>query len=306
MSPARHPLFAWLPPSLRPDRSHEGAASDRLAEILGMSRSELGSIRIGPRFFYRPFSIPKANGGERRLLAPSPRLKRLQRRLLQAYLTKLPPHPCATAFHPGGSTVQHVRPHADGRLIACVDLRDFFESTSAARVRRFWLSEGWHEGDLRILMALTTFQGRLPQGAPSSPALSNLVNRRLDERLDRLARLSEAVYTRYGDDLTFSWREGTMPGSFTKKVEELLSHEGYRVQPAKGWRVEPTRGRPVVAGIVLAGDGRLRVPWRTRVRTAWLRWRCRWTGDPRDHARWRGYAGYVRMVEKAAGPNGRG
>jgi len=306
MSPAGHPLLAWLPPSFWADRSGDRAASDRLAEMLGMTRSELNSFRFGPRFFYRPLSIPKAIGGERHLLAPSPSLKRLQRRLLDAYLIKLPTHPCATAFHPGGSTVRHARPHADGRLIACVDLRDFFGSTSAARVRRFWLSEGWPEGDVRILMALTTFQGRLPQGAPTSPALSNLVNRRLDERLDRLARRSEAVYTRYGDDLTFSWREGTMPGAFMKKVEDILGREGYQVQPAKGWRVGPARERPVVAGIVLAGDGRLRVPWRTRVRTAWLRWRWRWTGDPREHARWRGYAGYLRMVEKAERPWNRG
>ena len=68
-------------------------------------RASSTSIRLGPRFHYRPFTIAKPDGRERRLLAPSPALKRLQRALLDNYLARLPVHPCATAFCPGASTV---------------------------------------------------------------------------------------------------------------------------------------------------------------------------------------------------------
>jgi hypothetical protein len=260
---------------------------------------ELDSIRIGSRFHYRPFTINKPDGRERRLLAPSPPLKRLQRTLLDNYLARLPIHHCATAFYPGASTVHNARPHARSRLIATVDLRDFFESTRAARVRRAFVEQGWRDEALHALMRLCVFHDGLPQGAPTSPCLSNLANVRLDERLLSLARRSGARYSRYGDDLTFSWQSGRLPGGFTRAVEEVLESAGYEVQPRKGWRVSPIGERPLVTGLVLLGDGRLRVPWALRLRMYRLLWRSWWSAGEEDAARLRGYRGYVRMVNRA-------
>ena len=89
----------------------------------------------------------------------------------------------------------NARPHARSRLIATVDLRDFFESTRAARVRRCFVEQGWRDESLQALMRLCVFRDGLPQGAPTSPCLSNLVNVRLDERLHGLARRARAIYT---------------------------------------------------------------------------------------------------------------
>ena len=147
-------------------------------------------------------------------------------------------------------------------------------------------------------MRLCVFRDGLPQGAPTSPCLSNLVNVRLDERLQRLARQAGAVYTRYGDDLTFSWSADRMPSGFTGAVEDALGSAGYEIQPLKGWRVTPVRDRPVVTGLVLAGDGQLRVPLALLLRMRLLRWRSWFPGRKDALARLRGYEGYVHMVSQ--------
>jgi RNA-directed DNA polymerase len=296
------PLIGLVPASLRPlmkPQRSRSAQSQHLAEILGVNAGGLDDIRLGPRFHYRPFSIAKANGRKRRLLAPSPALKRLQRALLVNYLAQLPVHPCATAFFPGASTVRNARPHANRRLIATVDLRDFFESTRASRVRKCFLEQGWRDEPLQVLMRLCVFRDSLPQGAPTSPCLSNLANIRLDQRLALLAEQAGAFYTRYGDDLTFSWSSEGLPGRFISAVEDALGSAGYEIQPLKGWRVTPIRDHPVVTGLVLAGDGRLRVPLALLLRMRLLRWRSWLPAGEDASARLRGYEGYLHMVSRS-------
>jgi hypothetical protein len=295
------PLIRLVPAGLLSSLTPPRASSDQarhLAEILRIEPGELEAIRLGPRFHYRPFTIAKPDGRERRVLAPSPGLKRLQRALLVNYLAGLPVHPCATAYYTGASTILNARPHARSRLIATVDLRDFFESTRAARVRRCFVEQGWRDESLRALMRLCVFRDGLPQGAPTSPCLSNLANVRLDERLELLARRARAIYTRYGDDLTFSWASDRMPSGFTHAVEEALSSAGYEIQPRKDWRISAIRDRPVVTGLVLAGDGQLRVPWALRLRMWLLRWRSWWPAGEDVSTRLRGYQGYVHMVNR--------
>ncbi|GAC1469690.1 MAG: hypothetical protein NVSMB9_13780 [Isosphaeraceae bacterium] len=296
------PLFNLLPASLcrllAPPRP-PSVQAQRLAETLGVEVGDLDSIRTGPRFHYRPFTVAKPDGRERRLLAPSPALKQLQRRLLDNDLSRLPIHSCATAYYPGASTVLNARPHSRSRVIATVDLRDFFESTRAARVRRFFRGQGWRDDSLNILMRLCVFRDGLPQGAPTSPCLSNLVNVQLDESLQALARTGGGAYTRYGDDLTFSWSSDRMPRGFSGAVEEMLGAEGYEIQPRKGWRVSLVRDRPVVTGLVILGDGRLGVPWALRLRMYRLRLKAWWSASVDNAASLRGYQGYARMVKQA-------
>ncbi len=296
---AFEPITRLLPAALRryvtPDRGST-EPMQRLAAILQVDRDELASLRMGPRYHYRPFTIAKPDGRERRILAPSPALKGMQRRLLDGYLGTLPVHPCAMAFRPGASTVKNARAHAHASLVATVDLRDFFESTSAARVRRYFTRNGWHGDALHALMCLCTIRNALPQGAPTSPVLSNLVNSRLDDRLLQLAQNAGSIYTRYGDDLTFSWNTERMPAGFREIVEDRLHDEGYAVQPSKGWRVSPIREQPTVTGLVLRGNGRLAIPWALRWRMWRLRLRVWWTGDADLSQSLEGYKAYARSV----------
>lgn len=292
----------WLglvPVDLRPSAAPT-AAGARLAAILGLSFDDLQTIRLGRRLNYRPFTVAKRGGqGERRLLAPSAPLKELQRALLVGYLDKLPVHPCATGYFRGASTVRNARPHARNGLVASVDLRDFFESTRGGRVRQFFAQQGWRGDLLRTLMTLTVFRDGLPQGAPTSPSLSNFVNAPLDDRLAALARRSGGTYTRYGDDLTFSWPTEDLPPGFTRAIEDTLGSVGYEVQPCKGWRVVAARDRPVITGVRVSGDGRLGAPIAVRARYWLARWHALTSPGGRAAARLRGYRAYLDMLADA-------
>ena len=175
-----------------------------------------------------------------------------------------------------------------------VDLADFFPSTSARRVRRWFCDQGWHGDALRVLMRLCVYCGGLPQGAPTSPALSNLVNRRLDEELSELAALHAARYSRYCDDLAFSWGTDDEPPVFRLLVEDVLTRCEYRIQPAKGWRLKRADQRPEITGLVLSGR-RLRLPDRISRQIRLLR-RRRFRQEASTRARLQGYRGLQKMV----------
>jgi hypothetical protein len=163
-----------------PGRGH-GAAE--LARRLGLSEVELRAVEP----VYRPFTIPKRSGGTRQLLAPDDRLKAVQRRILRRLLRRLRCHPAAAGFERGRSVVTNALPHVGKPVVVRLDLKDFFPSTRASRVRRYFRKIGWDREATWLLVRLCTHQGGLPQGAPTSPRLSNLVNHRLDARLAALA-----------------------------------------------------------------------------------------------------------------------
>ncbi len=282
-----HSLFGGPSPQPSPDGC-------RLAGILKIAAGELSSLRLGRRYHYRPFTVAKRDGRERHILAPSPALKDLQRRLLHNYLQGLPIHPAATAFMPGSSVVANARRHAGQSLVATIDLEDFFEATPYHRVRQFFLQQGWGGQALSTLVRLCTYRGSLPQGAPTSPALSNLVNFELDDALSMLARRAGAVYTRYGDDMTFSWRSGEIPAYFEPAVRREVMAAGYRVQPRKDWRVYRAAQQPEITGLVLGRNGSVNPPERVRKQVRKLRWLAWWRRDQETLARLRGYEAYLK------------
>lgn len=175
----------------------------------------------------RPLTIRKRGGGKRHLVAPSNPLKTLQRRLLHRYLDQQPIHDAATAFRPGSSIATHARRHLGQAIVLTVALTDFFPSTAAHRVRRLFSHLGWQGQSLQLLMRLCVYRGGLPQGAPTSPALSNLVNRPLDEQLSERAAMCGARYSRYCDDLAFSWGTESEPLVFRRQLEDTLGRFGY-------------------------------------------------------------------------------
>lgn len=283
------PLRPW--PSVSPKEAW-------LSGLLQVPMGSLSEIRLGRRYHYRPFSIAKRDGRERRILAPSPALKQLQHRLLHNYLDTLPVHPAATAFRRGCSIVDNARRHAGQTLIATLDLADFFETTSADRVRGFFLKQGWRGEALSVLMRLCVYRNGLPQGAPTSPALSNLVNFEMDEQITDLARRADALYTRYGDDLTFSWRTDHIPASFVPGLISILIDAGYAIQPLKPWRVQRLSAEPQITGLVLGRNGKIGAPLSIRWEVFKLRWRLLWRpGDTYTAARLQGYRGFLKALD---------
>jgi RNA-directed DNA polymerase len=153
---------------------------------------------------YTRFTIPKRHGGVRQIEAPGDKLKDLQRRVLRRLLNPLRAHPAATGFVRGRSIVHNARPHVGRGVVINLDLADFFPTITAERVAQCFRARGWNAEAATILSRICTNEGRLPQGAPTSPALSNLVCRKLDVRLAALAAYHKGSYTRYADDITIS------------------------------------------------------------------------------------------------------
>jgi hypothetical protein len=222
-------------------------------------------------------------------------LKLLQRRLLRRYLAHQPVHEAATAFTPGHSIATHARRHLRQAIVLTVDLEDFFPSTASRRVRGWLRQQEWEGESLEILMRLCVYGGGLPQGAPTSPALSNLVNMPLDAELSELAARNGGRYSRYCDDLAFSWGVETEPPMFRSQVDDCIRRFGYRIQQRKGWRLQHYQERPELTGLVL--DGR-RLRLSERILQQWRRAKSSGDlSDPITQARLAGYQGVRKMIQ---------
>jgi hypothetical protein len=200
--------------------------------------------------------------GDRLIEAPKSRLKAIQRRVLDEVLGPLPVHGAAHGFVPGRSVHTFASPHAGQQVVVRLDLRTFFTSVTAGRIFGLYRTAGYPEPVAHALTAMCTTRtphavsGRiehrtphLPQGAPTSPALANLVAFRLDRRLTGLAARFGVTYSRYADDLAFS---GPLrrPAHLIAAVNAVVAEEGFRVNPAKT-RVRGSGDRQRLAGLVV-------------------------------------------------------
>jgi RNA-directed DNA polymerase len=237
---------------------------DELARRLGTTTDDLRSARAR----YARYSIPKRAGGQREILAPDAPTKALQRRILHRLLARIPIHGACHGFERGRSIVSNAGPHAGRAVVLRLDVRDFFAATATRRVRRLYRVIGWDREAARILTRLTTFEGGLPQGAPTSPRLANLVNVRLDARLAGLAGARDATYTRYADDLTFSFAEDRPAGihDVIRATKRFLRQDGYTLHEGRKLRIRRRHERQLVTGLVV--NARPALP---RARRRWLR-----------------------------------
>ena len=171
---------------------------------------------------YKRFSIPKKSGGQRQISAPLPHLKQAQHWILENILNLVPTHEAVHGFKLGTSILSNAQPHIGADCIINIDLKDFFPSINYPRIKGIYRHLGYSEQVATILALLSTealvdvsvvdgntwFVQRgnrvLPQGAPTSPMLTNILCRRLDKRMKTIASAYQLTYTRYADDMTFS------------------------------------------------------------------------------------------------------
>jgi len=241
-----------------------GLTVDDLANRIGIPKAEL--IAIIPA--YREFHIPKRSGGMRRILAPETGLKSLQRRILRRVLARLRAHPHAVGFERGHSIVTNAVCHVGQAVVAKIDIVDFFSTTTAKRVEAYFRHIGWNREAAELLVKLCTHEGSLPQGAPTSPRLSNLVNYGVDAQLKALAATYNAAYTRYADDITISFAadnedEIALVLSTTRLA---LQEAGYAIHTRKKRRIMRRHQRQEVTGLVVNQKVQL-----SRATRRWLR-----------------------------------
>jgi RNA-directed DNA polymerase len=232
---------------------------------------------------YRYRWVSKRHGGLRLLEAPKPRTKAIQRRILDAILSRVPPHDSAHGFRRGRSAVTHASHHVGKASVVRIDLQDFFLSVSAARVAAVFRAAGYPEDVAWSLALLCTNVAppsrgavvldrlashaevaslrraemlartrHLPQGAPTSPALANLCAYGLDVRLSAFATSIDVTYTRYADDLVFSGDANLARRAprLEAMVGAIVLDEGFVVNHRKT-RVMRAGVRQLVTGVVV-------------------------------------------------------
>jgi hypothetical protein len=303
--------------------------AQQLAEALGLTVAQLRWLayhrEAATRIHYRRFTIPKRNGKERPIWAPLPKLKAAQRWILHGIVEKLLVHGAAHGFLPGRSILTNAAVHTGARVVVKMDIEAFFPTVTLRRVKGVFRKAGYREQVATLLALLCTEAPReivpldgkdyyvalgprcLPQGAPTSPALTNTLCLRLDQRLTGLAHKLGWCYTRYADDLTFSLSAAHKGppnlGKLLGVVRRIVEEEGFTINPEKT-RVARKGGRQTVTGLVVNGSARPRVSRKLRrqLRAAVHNLKL---GKPlrEDETveRLAGYAAYVHMTDPMLG-----
>jgi RNA-directed DNA polymerase len=202
---------------------------------------------------YRLFDIPKASGGTRRISHPSRDLKAVQAWILHTILRPLRPSRASVGFESGECILQNAQPHIGARVTMSMDIESFFPSVRANRVFVLFRWLGYADWTSSLLTTLCTLDGALPQGAPSSPKLANLVCLRLDRRIMGYVGRSGIAYTRYADDLTFSAFSQTALARATRFIRRIVESEGFILNEAKTRIAGPGRCHRAT-GLVISSD----------------------------------------------------
>ncbi len=245
-----------------------------LANSMGISVNELRflaySRKTSKTNHYKRFYVNKKSGGKRMISAPMPRLKKAQEWILTNILNKVEINNAANGFVQNRSILSNATPHVEQDVVINMDLKNFFPTITYERVLGVFKNLGY-SGQFATIFALlctepdvaeieldkeTYFVAKskryLPQGAPSSPAITNIVCRKLDNRLNGLAESLGFSYTRYADDITFSGSD--IKNGNIKKVlaasRKFIQEENFVVHPEKTKVMHKGR-KQEVTGIVV-------------------------------------------------------
>lgn len=274
---------------------------------------------------YKRFYMQKKSGGQRLISAPLPMLKKAQYWILENVLGKLDVHHAANGFCEKRSIISNAQPHVGKSLVLNLDFKDFFPSIKYRRIKGLFIAMGYSEHIAIILAAICTepdtyevemdgenyfvAQGErhLPQGAPTSPVLTNLLCYKLDRRLEGLAKRFDYAYTRYADDLTFSTNKNEAQihqliwciRQITKEESFVLHPEKLRIM-RKGQRQEATG---LVVNQTLGIDRKKLRKFRALLHQIKVSgWEGKqWGKSPNLPAAVWGYANFVKMIKPEKG-----
>ena len=245
---------------------NEIQSRNQLADFLGIQRKTLTYVLFEARVdsFYSSFDIPKKDGSLRNIYAPSGALKIIQRKLTNAlyeYQTLLRKENgikanISHAFEKNKSIVSNARIHKNKRFIFCVDLNNFFNSFHFGRVFGYFLSNRYFNLPKEVAVTIAQiacYKGILPQGAPSSPIITNLICQALDIHVLKIAKKYKLDYTRYADDLTFSTNNKDFldkKDEFFEALKKEIEKSGFSINEEKT-RLIYRDSRQMVTGLVV-------------------------------------------------------
>jgi RNA-directed DNA polymerase len=233
-----------------------------LAAFIGISRKSLCHMAHYPDRYYRSFNIPKANGQLRKITAPRIFLKTVQRYILCQIFGSCPIHNAAVGFRRGISLLDGAQRHVKHHYLWNIDLKDFFPTIRRDRVIELFRKLGYPDSAALFLSGLCCLDGRLPQGAPTSPLISNAIFFEIDKDLAVLSNKAAIKYTRYADDLSFSSNK-PITKEFRRLVVEIVTSAKFQINRQKTRLIGPAARREVT-GLVI--NERVGIPRQRRRR----------------------------------------
>ncbi len=208
----------------------------------------LYSIANNPKKYYTKKYILKKDGTKRELLVPNVYLKNIQKRILHNVLDGLKPSEYVQSYMKNKSLIYNAKPHEKAKVILKLDIKDFFPSINFEMLYNVLPSEIFPKEMKVLLLNLCLYDNYLPQGAPTSPMLSNLALKSFDNYIGEYVRDQNINYTRYADDLTFSGDFN--PYKLKNKVEAFLNVMGFNLNHGKTKIITQAK-RQVVTGLVV-------------------------------------------------------
>jgi len=246
------------------------ALAEAMKITLGQLRFLAYNREVSKVSHYKRFYMQKKSGGKRLISAPMPRLKSAQYWILENILYKVPLHEAAHGFTPERSILSNATPHVGKDVVVNFDFKDFFPTLTFGRVKGAFLNLGYSQQIATILAALctepnvdevemdgTTYyvssgERFLPQGAPTSPAITNIICYKLDARMAGMAKSLNFNYSRYADDMTFSasGEDAKQVQKVIWRVKSISTSEGFNLHPDK-LRIMRKGNRQEVTGIIV-------------------------------------------------------
>ena len=235
-----------------------------LTNDLGFSRRTLYGVSNQITKHYHTTVIPKADGGTRTLHIPDKQLKAIQRQINEIILAPTPISPFATAYRPGCSTKINALLHVGKPVLLKLDILHFFDSIIYPLVKETaFPADRFSESNRILLTILCTYHDSIPQGAPTSPAISNIVMRGFDNMIGKWCESQKIGYTRYCDDMTFSGNFD--PAQVIDLVRGELRGMGFFINGKKTALIRDGRQK-IVTGLVVNSKESVPAAYRHKIR----------------------------------------
>ncbi|AYC30335.1 retron St85 family RNA-directed DNA polymerase [Paenisporosarcina cavernae] len=234
-----------------------------LGQLIGISHEYMFKVANDASYFYKSFRIKKLNGGSRKISEPLPNLKIIQKWILEEILYKLNIHPSAKAYVKGLSIKDNVKFHRNQKTVLKLDIIRFFNNVKEDLIYRIFKEIGYSKEISWLLTRLCILNGALPQGAVTSPYLSNLVMLNFDRKIYSYCKKKRIRYTRYADDLTFSGEINKHHVISRVKNELLKIH--LQLNESK-IRVLKNHQRQIITGIVVNKKIQTSIIYRKKIR----------------------------------------
>lgn len=230
-----------------------------LSNILGIKWKNFKNIINNSDKLYYDFKISKKSGGKRKISMPNKELLIVQKQIQEKILNNVKIHNNAYGFVKNKSIIDNAKKHLKKQMILNIDLKDFFPSIHRGRVFYIFKNICKYDNDTSYcLTKLTTYKNSIPQGAPTSPSISNIVAFMLDVRLSKIADKFNITYTRYADDITFSGNKESINNSLLKIVSEIIEECGFNVNKKKT-RFASHASRQEVTGLIV-NNNKIAIP----------------------------------------------